>query len=31
MRLERLFAGPDSKVLAEARGQVETEIAKEEE
>lgn len=31
MRLERLFAGPDSQVLAEIRGQVETEIAKEEE
>ena len=31
MRLERLFAGPDSQVLAEVRGQVEAEIAKEEE
>ncbi len=31
MRLERLFSGPDSQVLAEIRGQVETEIAKEEE
>lgn len=31
MRLERLFAGPDSQVLAEIRGQVETEIAEEEE
>lgn len=31
MRLERLFAGPDSQVLAEIREQVETEIAKEEE
>ena len=31
MRLERLFAGPDSQVLAEIRGQVEAEIAKEEE
>lgn len=31
MRLERLFAGPDSKVLAEVRGQVEAEIAEEEE
>lgn len=31
MRLERLFAGPDSQVLAEVREQVETEIAKEEE
>lgn len=31
MRLVRLFAGPDSQVLAEVRGQVETEIAKEEE
>lgn len=31
MRLERLFAGPDSRVLAEIRGQVEAEIAKEEE
>ena len=31
MRLERLFSGPDSKVLAEIRGQVEAEIAKEEE
>lgn len=31
MRLERLFAGPDSKVLAEIRGQVEAEIAEEEE
>ena len=30
MRLERLFAGPDSQVLAEIRGQVEAEIAKEE-
>lgn len=31
MRLERLFAGPDSQVLAEIREQVEAEIAKEEE
>lgn len=31
MRLERLFAGPDSQVLAEIRGQVEVEIAEEEE
>lgn len=31
LRLERLFAGPDSKVLAEVRGQVEAEIAEEEE
>lgn len=31
MRLERLFAGPDSQVLAEIRGQVEAEIAEEEE
>lgn len=31
MWLERLFAGPDSQVLAEIRGQVEAEIAKEEE
>lgn len=31
MRLERLFAGPDSQMLAEIRGQVEAEIAKEEE
>ena len=31
MRLERLFVGPDSQVLAEIRGQVEAEIAKEEE
>ena len=31
MRLERLFAGPDSQVLAEIHGQVEAEIAKEEE
>lgn len=31
MRLERLFAGPDSKVLAEIHGQVEAEIAEEEE
>lgn len=31
MRLERLFAGPDSQVLAEIRGQVEAKIAKEEE
>ena len=31
MRLEQLFAGPDSQVLAEIRGQVEAEIAKEEE
>lgn len=31
MRLERLFAGPDSQVLAEVRGQVEAEIAEEEE
>lgn len=31
MRLERLFSGPDSQVLAEIRGQVEAEIAKEEE
>lgn len=31
MRLERLFSGPDSQVLAEVRGQVETEIAEEEE
>ena len=31
LRLERLFAGPDSQVLAEIRGQVEAEIAKEEE
>lgn len=31
MRLERLFAGPDSRVLAEIRGQVEAEIAEEEE
>lgn len=31
MRLERLFAGPDSRVLAEIREQVEAEIAKEEE
>lgn len=30
MRLERLFAGPGSQVLAEIRGQVEAEIAKEE-
>lgn len=30
MRLERLFAGPDSKVLAEVREQVEAEIAEEE-
>lgn len=31
LRLERLFAGPDSQVLAEIRGQVEAEITKEEE
>lgn len=31
MRLEQLFAGPDSQMLAEIRGQVEAEIAKEEE
>lgn len=31
MRLERLFAGPDSQVLAEIREQVEAEIAEEEE
>lgn len=31
MRLEQLFAGPDSQVLAEVRGQVEAEIAEEEE
>lgn len=31
MLLERLFAGPDSRVLAEIREQVEAEIAKEEE
>ena len=31
LRLERLFAGPDSQVLTEIRGQVEAEIAKEEE
>ena len=31
LRLERLFSGPDSKVLAEAREQVEAEIAEEEE
>lgn len=31
MRLERLFAGPDSRVLAEIRGQVEAEITEEEE
>lgn len=31
MRLERLFAGPDSQVLAEIHGQVEAEIAEEEE
>ena len=31
MRLERLFAGPDSQALAEIRGQVGAEIAKEEE
>ena len=31
MRLERLFAGPDSQVLAEIRGQVEAEITEEEE
>lgn len=31
MRLERLFAGPDSQVLAEIHEQVEAEIAKEEE
>lgn len=31
MRLERLFSGPDSQVLAEIRGQVGAEIAKEEE
>lgn len=31
LRLERLFAAPDSQVLAEIRGQVEAEIAKEEE
>ena len=31
MRLERLFSGPDSQVLAEIREQVEAEIAKEEE
>lgn len=31
LRLERLFAGPDSQVLAEIRGQVEAEIAEEEE
>lgn len=31
LRLERLFAGPDSQVLAEIREQVEAEIAKEEE
>jgi len=31
MRLERLFAGPDSQVLAEVREQVGAEIAKEEE
>lgn len=30
MRLERLFAGPDSQVLAEIRGQVGAEIAEEE-
>lgn len=31
LRLERLFTGPDSQVLAEIRGQVGAEIAKEEE
>lgn len=31
LRLERLFTGPDSQVLAEVREQVETEIAEEEE
>lgn len=31
MRLERLFSGPDSQVLAEIHGQVEAEIAEEEE
>lgn len=31
MRLERLFSGPDSQVLAEIREQVEAEITKEEE
>lgn len=31
LRLERLFAGPDSQVLTEIRGQVEAEITKEEE
>ena len=31
LRLERLFAGPDSQVLAEVREQVEAEIAEEEE
>lgn len=31
MRLERLFAGPDSQVLAEIRGQVKAEITEEEE
>ena len=31
LRLERLFSGPDSKVLAEIRGQVGAEIAEEEE
>lgn len=31
LRLERLFSGPDSQVLAEVRAQVEAEIAKEEE
>lgn len=31
MRLERLFSGPDSQVLAEIRGQAEAEITEEEE
>lgn len=31
LRLERLFSGPDSQVLAEVRAQVEAEIAEEEE
>ena len=31
LRLERLFTGPDSQVLAEVREQVEAEIAEEEE
>lgn len=31
MRLERLFAGPDSQMLAEIRGQVKAEITEEEE